>query len=316
MKTKQHIVKLALINLAFAMLATPAFSQTDDSVTLNTATGDIQGTLLYPDTGEKVPLALIIAGSGPTDRDGNNPIMKNNSLKMLAEGLTDHGIATLRYDKRGVGASADAAITESELRFEHFVEDARGWIDHFAGDDRFSEIIAVGHSEGALIALVVAKDDAVSKCVSIAGAGMSANNLIREQLSAQPQVIIEKASPILETLERGDTTHNVAPILLSLFRPDIQPYLISWFQYDPTEEIARLDKPVLIVQGTTDIQIGVTDADLLFDSNPRAEKRLIQGMNHVLKDAPDQRMQNIATYSEPDRPLAEGLVDAIVEFAK
>jgi pimeloyl-ACP methyl ester carboxylesterase len=310
----QISVRRNLLSFSLAVVVVTMYGQQEQPVTLETASGNIQGTLLTPNSTDAIPVALIIAGSGPTDRDGNNPMMKNNSLKMLAEALADHGVATVRYDKRGVAGSAAAAIAEADLRFEHFVDDARAWVRMLAGDERFSEIQVLGHSEGALIALLVAQDDAVSKCISIAGAGMSANNLIREQLTAQPMVIIEKANPILETLERGDTTHNVPPILMSLFRPDIQPYLISWFAYNPRQEIEKLDKPVLIIQGSTDIQAGVPDARLLADAQPRAQLEIIYGMNHVLKEAPDERMLNLATYSEPDRPLADGLIEPIVNF--
>jgi len=208
----------------------------DLDVILETPTGKLFGTLTIPQKDPPFPVVLIIAGSGPTDRDGNNPRMKNNALKMLATELMKNGIASLRYDKRGIGKSSSAGLKESDLRFENYIEDAIGWTNFLKQDNRFGDIIIIGHSEGSLIGMIASQQKQVKKFISIAGAGQSADKIIRTQLMSQPPIILEQASPVLDKLVKGETTENVSQMLYSLFRPSVQPYLISWFKYDPQKE--------------------------------------------------------------------------------
>jgi uncharacterized protein len=295
-------------------LTTHLLAQLAEDITIETATGDLAGTLLIPPGVKKPPIAIIIAGSGPTDRDGNNPRMKNNSLKMLATDLTEKGIATLRYDKRGVAKSKSAGLKEADLRFETYIEDASAWVDKLKNDGRFSRIIIIGHSEGSLIGMIASQQENVDKFVSIAGVGRPVGEILREQLSAQPPIVLETAEPILQKLERGELVEEVPVGLYSLFRPSVQPYMISWLKYNPQEEIAKLNKPVLLIQGTTDIQVKLLDVENLAKANPKVEKRVFEGMNHVLKEAELDRTKNIETYSNPDLPLMTGLVNVIISF--
>jgi hypothetical protein len=308
-------MRLQFISFLIGLLAAlAAMAQTEEPIVLKTPTGEIHGTLLMPDAKTPVQVALIIAGSGPTDRDGNNPMMKNNSLKMLAESLTKNGIASLRYDKRGIAASKTAAASEADLRFETYIKDAFDWIELLAADKRFSTVVVIGHSEGSLIGMAASQNQKVSKFVSVAGVGQAADKTIREQLAAQPPMVLEQSTPILDELVKGNTVENVPQMLMPLFRPSVQPYMISWFKYDPQKEIVKLKKPVLIVQGTTDIQVTVADANRLQAAKPDAKMVQIEGMNHVLKAAEADRMKNIQTYSQPDLPLHPELAPAIVSF--
>jgi alpha-beta hydrolase superfamily lysophospholipase len=272
--------------------------------------------MLVPPAKGKIPVALLIAGSGPTDRDGNNPRMKNNALKMLAEALYKNGIASLRYDKRGIGASKPAGLKESELRFDTYIRDAVGWVQQLKQDKRFSSLVVIGHSQGSLIGMVAAQNPAVDKFISLEGAGEPIYDVLRKQLENQPDPVRKPAYSILDSLENGHRVKNVPPMLQTLFRPSIQPYLISWFRYHPQEEIAKLHKPVLIVQGTTDIQVSQTDAENLKKADPAAKLLIIKGMNHILKNAPANRQQNIKTYFDPDLPLNKELVEGVVKFIK
>ncbi|WP_108244193.1 alpha/beta hydrolase [Muricauda brasiliensis] len=285
-------------------------------VTLTTETGNIQGTMLLPRHSDKIPVVLIIAGSGPTDRNGNNPMMKNNSLKMLAEGLGNHGIASVRFDKRGIAESTEAGIEESSLKFETYIEDARDWIDLLKENDSFSEIVVLGHSEGSLIGMIASQDPTVDRFISVAGVGEPAAKQLERQLKAQPSFVWEQSEPILQNLEMGKKVDSVPQMLYALFRPSVQPYLISWFEYNPQTELAKLDKPVLLIQGTTDIQVDMQNVEQLHASNPKSEKVILEGMNHILKEAEMDRMKNIETYSNPDLPLKDGLITAIVDFIK
>ena len=284
------------------------------------------GTLELPNINEPYPVVLIHPGSGPTDRDGNSAQLpgKNDSLKLLAEALADEGIASLRIDKRGIGESTPAGLEESALRFDTYIDDAAAWLNLLQNDERFSDVIVLGHSEGSLIGMVAAQRAQADAFISLAGAGEPAADTLERQLSAQlPQPLLEESREVIASLEEGETVQPlpagiaaVPAIGNALFRPSVQPYLISWFQYDPAEEVAKLEMPVLIVQGTTDIQVRVEDAESLSAAQPDAELVILEGMNHVLKDAPANRALNLATYANPDLPLTDGLVGAISSFIK
>lgn len=310
MKTTIVILFLLILtgNLSAQIMGEP--------IGLETKTGKIEGTLLCPPAVKKMPVVLLIAGSGPTDRNGNNPMMTNNSLKMLAEGLFEKGIAVVRFDKRGIAESKDAGLQEVDLRFESYVKDVEEWVELLKKDGRFSEVHILGHSEGSLIGMIAAQKEESGKFISLAGVGSPAGEILREQLKAQPPMVLQMALPFIEKMERGETVDDVPQMLQALFRPSVQPYMISWFKYDPKEEIAKLNKPILIIQGTTDIQVTVSDAEKLADANKKARKYIIEGMNHILKEVEIDRQKNLQTYSMPDLPLKEGLIDIIVAFIK
>ncbi len=308
MKIKKLIMALTLLSAA------SMWSQIESEVELSTDSGVLEGSLVLPNVEGKAPVVLIVAGSGPTDRNGNNPMMTNNSLQLLAAGLAENGIASLRFDKRGVAGSTSAMTKEEDLRFETYIDDVVSWGRKLKEDPRFSGIIILGHSEGSLIGMIAADRIEADKFISIAGVGRPAADLLREQLSAQPPVVTAMTNPILDTLEMGKTVNHVNPMLNSLFRPSVQPYLISWFKYDPAEEITRLNCPVLILQGTTDIQVKAEDAELLSAAIAHGEKVILEGMNHILKNAPEDMGLNVQTYNDPSLPLAEGLIVAIASF--
>ncbi|MCV6622218.1 MAG: lysophospholipase [Cellvibrionaceae bacterium] len=304
------MIKNSLI-LVFILFGSLAFA-TEKNVRIDTGTGILEGTLLEAKGSQKV--ALIIAGSGATDRNGNNPILKNNSLKMLAEGLHNAGISSLRYDKRGVGRSIAAAVAESDLRFEHYVNDAKLWIDYLASNKQFSEITVMGHSEGSLIGMLAFQQSKADMFVSIAGPGEPIDKVLRKQFSGQAIAIQEESTHIMNELLKGKTIESVSSILMPSFRPSVQPYLISWFKYSPKEELSKLKKPILIVQGTTDLQIKVEQAEALKSTSPHARLVIIKGMNHVLKEAPANIQENLKTYSEPKLAIKPELIEAISTF--
>jgi len=290
-----------------------------DTITLDTPTGKIAGTLLVPATTGRMPLVVIIAGSGPTDRNGNSPLLPgaNNSLKLLAEGLAERGIASLRYDKRGVAASATAMVSEANLRFDTYADDAAAWIRRLRSDARFSTITVVGHSEGSLLGMLATQRGAADGYVSIAGAGRAADKILREQLGKQlPPDLLAFSNKGLDALLAGHTVDSVPPPLLSLFRPSVQPYMISWLRVDPQVEITRLGVPALIVQGTLDAQVPVGDAQLLAKAEPKAKLLVIEGMNHVFKRVASDQAAQLASYSDPNLPDAPELIDGIATFVK
>jgi pimeloyl-ACP methyl ester carboxylesterase len=284
----------------------------ETTVSLLTETGELFGTLTTPEKFEKIPVALIIAGSGPTDRDGNNPMMKNNSLKILAHELSQIGIAALRFDKRGVAKSGSAAKSEGDLRFDDYVNDAKDWIRLLKKDSRFSKVIVIGHSEGSLIGMIAATH--ADKFISIAGAGKSADLILKEQLSKQPEEVQNLTFPVIDSLKNGTLVSNVSPMVFSLFRPSVQPYMISWFNYDPQMEIQKLSIPTLIIQGTNDIQVTQEDARQLSAGNTKAKLVFIKDMNHIFRIIEGGAQENIASYSKSDLPISNDLVNSISTF--
>ena len=306
---------IPLIAFIFVVVATV---QAGEPLVLKTNSGEIYGTVEIPKGVHNVPVALIISGSGPTDRDGNNPLAGNNNcLKMLTEGLAARGIASLRYDKRGIAASAAVGLKEADLRFDIYIEDAERWGRLLREDRRFSQLIIVGHSEGALIGTVACRRLGAQGFISIAGAGHPAFELLEAQMKKNmPSDLLSESNTILELLKRGATTEKVPPSLLALFRPSVQPYLISWFNYDPVHELSQLSVPALIVQGTTDIQVNKSDAERLVSANKLARPLFIDGMNHVLKNVPNEPGLQIKSYNDPNLPISKELVDSVALFIK
>ncbi|MEW6508275.1 MAG: alpha/beta hydrolase [Bacteroidota bacterium] len=286
----------------------------EEQIILKTESGDIFGTLLLPEKRDNIPIAIIIAGSGPTDRNGNNPSMKNDCLKKLANELSFHNIASLRYDKRGIAESKVSGKKEIDLRFDDYVDDVIGWLKLFKHDKRFTKVIIIGHSEGSLIGMVASAIEPPNMFISIAGAGKSADLLLKEQLKSQPKEIIDISFPIIDSLKLGITYENVNPILFSLFRPSVQPYMISWFKYDPQIEISKLNIPVLIIQGTNDIQISTEDATLLSKSNQNSQLVQIDSMNHIFRIVENDMLINVSTYNNETLPISKELVKSIVDF--
>ena len=267
---------------------------------------------------DKSRAVFIISGSGPTDRDGNSVGApgKNNSLKYLAEDFNKAGITTLRVDKRGIGASADAAVKESDLRFSTYVEDVVQWIK-FLEKQGYTEVILVGHSEGALVATLAASSRAAKGLVCIAGAGRSAPAILREQLKPKlPKELYAQADKTITSLTECKTVKDFPPALNALFRPSIQPYLISWFEIDPVNEISEIKVPVLIVQGSTDIQVSTKDAQLLHAGAKGSTLMVVEGMNHVLKAVKGDLAAQMPSYFDPDLPLHKDLAPGIIEFLK
>jgi pimeloyl-ACP methyl ester carboxylesterase len=289
----------------------------EEPAQLVTPSGTLHGTLLAPAAAKPVPVVLLIAGSGPTDRNGNSRILPgaNNSLKMLAEALAARGIASLRYDKRGIGESSAGAPAEKDLRFETYVDDAAAWAAQLKKDARLSRVIIAGHSEGALIGTIAAQRGGASAFVSIAGVSRPADAVLRGQLAGKLPPDLQAANEkILAALKSGKTVEDVPPSLVALYRSSVQPYLISWFRYDPAAEIKKLTIPVLIVQGTTDIQVGVDDARALAAAKPSARLQIVEGMNHLMKRVEADRNKQIASYSDPTLPIDARAVDAIAAF--
>lgn len=301
--------------LAITALPLTADAQ-ETSYDLVTPTGTIYGTLLQPAGATRV--VLIVAGSGPTDRDGNNPLgVTAASYRRLAVALAARGIASVRYDKRAIAASAAAGPKMIDLRFDNYVDDAAAWLAKLRADGRFRAIALAGHSEGSLIGMIAVQHERVAAYVSLSGAGYPADVLMRRQLGPQLAAAPELAAAstrILDALVAGHTASDVPAKLLPIYYPDSQPYLISWFRYDPRVEIKKVRAPVTIVQGGNDVQVTVDDADALAAARPDAKVVVVPRMTHVLSDddATTGPAQATGVYRDASRPIDPAVVNAIV----
>ena len=278
-------------------------------------TPEVEGTLMVPTTDGAIPLVIIIAGSGPTDRDGNQNMMKNNSLRYLAEGLYTREIASFRYDKRIVSQLRRGVMDETEIRFDDFIEDAKKVVERFVDDSRFSSVYVAGHSQGSLVGML-AGNGLMDGFISIAGAGQEIDDVIVDQLAKQAPGLVDNARTAFDDLRVNGEALSYSPGLASIFRPDIQPFIYSWMQYNPQTEIAKLEIPVLIVNGTKDLQVQVSEAEKLKAANPKAQYAEIENMNHILKEIRGDDLENSKSYNEYNRPIIPELLDTLADFIK
>ncbi len=275
----------------------------------------LYGTLLMPDSSGTYPLVIFVAGSGPTDRDGNSKLgIIAKPYKLLADTLVKTGIASFRYDKRAIGKSIVDDIKEQDLSFETYINDLVEIINKFKADNRFSEIILLGHSEGALISAVACEISTPNKFISVSGTALPADSILLQQLSNQKNIDASEVSEILTKIKQGQIVPVLDPNLASIFRPTIQPYMCSWMQYNPKEVYSKITIPVLIIHGTTDIQVPPNDAELLDKATPNSQLAIIEGMNHILKNAPADTTLNIETYKNANLPLNNELITKITNF--
>jgi alpha-beta hydrolase superfamily lysophospholipase len=291
----------------------------EHEITLSTSTGSLAGTLTMPNTASSpLPAVLIFAGSGPTDRDGNDAKLglRDDAYKLLAHSLADRKIASLRFDKRGVGASTAVQKNGEPLSLDTYVDDGLAWLEYLRRQPGIGKVFLLGHSEGALIATLVAERTEAAGLILVAGMGEPMDQLIERQLrqAAVPEALQAKTDEILVQLKAGKQVGDVPPALMKLFRPGVQPYLISVLAKDPKVELAKLTLPTLVLQGTTDLQTSVEDAQRLASARPNIRLKLLEGVNHVLRVAPANREANLRTYRQPGLPLAPSVVEDIATF--
>lgn len=304
------------ITLIFSIIFLNLIAQyKEKEIAIYTNPDSLYGTLLL--TKNKNYLVIFHSGSGPTDRDGNNEYGgNNNSIKKLADSLAKYQIPSFRYDKRGIGKSKDALISEDSLTIQDYVKDLLMWIKFFSNKQYgFKNFILIGHSEGALISTLAAqKSEAVKKIILLAGAGYRADTIIKRQMSNLQDDAKKIIFSIIDTLAKGKKVENIPPILSSLFRESVQNYMISWLPIDPAIELSKLKIPALIIQGENDIQVSVKDAERLKEYKKDATLKIIPQMNHVLVDASKDKKENIKTYSNPDLSLSKELIPILKEF--
>ena len=313
MKTTLFSFLILFSTLGFSQEKKEAISFDKKEITINPL---IKGTLYSPlKANKKTNLVILIAGSGPTDRDGNQKGMTNNSLKYLAEDLAKNDIAVFSYDKRIIAQMAAGTINEKDLSFDDFINDAKDVLAFFKNQKKYNKITIAGHSEGSLIGMVAANGKA-DAYISLAGAGRTIDAVLIEQIEKQAPFLKDEVQADLEILKSGKTFELKNKMLASLFRESVQPYMISWIKYNPQNEIKKLQIPVLLFNGTKDLQVTVSEAELLKKAKPEAQLVIIEDMNHVFKEIKGDETENMKSYSDPNLQVAEKLVTAINLFIK
>lgn len=303
-------MKFLIIPVFLFALHFSVFAQEEVKVSANNT--DLYGTLTVPASATSKAV-LLISGSGKTDRDGNTkPIYVNNGLKKLADLLNEKGFAVIRYDKRGVGRSVSDSLTTENLRFEQYASDASLWITFLK--KKYSDITVVGHSQGALVGMMAVQLNNVDRFISLAGLSEDAHTTVKRQLANQPDFVKDAAYPILDSLKKGVKVDSVPQYLYSLFNPKMQDYFISFMKYDPREEIKKVKIPILVLQGTTDLQITVEGATEMSNESSFSTLKIIEGMNHVLRESSEEVNENMATYNNPDLAIHKDLIRELLFF--
>ncbi|MEP3245957.1 MAG: alpha/beta fold hydrolase [Sneathiella sp.] len=272
---------------------------------------------------QNAPTVIMIPGSGPTDRDGNNPYgIRAFTYKYLAEDLAKNGIHSVRIDKRGLYLSASAVQNANDVTLHKYVEDIHSWINRLRILPHISCVWLLGHSEGGLVALLSAQElSDICGIVLVSTPGQPFGDILRRQLKDNPAnaAILPQALEAIAQLENGNTVSvdDFHPALQKLFYPDVQNYLIDLMSYDPATLISKVSRPILILQGDKDLQTKPEDARILSQANSKAHLKMLQNTNHVLKTVTtNNQLENLETYGISTLPLVPGIAGYISDFIK
>lgn len=310
----KKIVGMKTLILLFSLISTLSFAQ-DPSFTETEIRVSkwIDGSLIVPNSGSD-QMAIIIGGSGPTDRNGNQNFAKTNNLKKLAETLAENGIASFRYDKRIVKQIKMRSV-DPNIKFDDFVSDAIAVVHHFKSEQKFKQLYIIGHSQGSLIGMLAAQQD-VDGLISIAGAGQSIDAVIIDQVDKTAPLFTEETKRAFEVLKSGRTTTDYPPALASIFDSSVQKFMMSWMKHDPAVVIKSLNIPILLLNGTKDLQVSKAEAEMLQQASETSELKLIDNMNHVLFVIDGDDQENAKSYNDPNGKVSEVLIQSIVNFIK
>ncbi|WP_103867219.1 alpha/beta hydrolase [Aquimarina sp. I32.4] len=258
-------------------------------------------------------LIVFIPGSGPIDSNGNSMYLKTNNFKLLSNKLLDIGYSTFRFDKRGIANSRLKEFDEKKITIDILVKDIIDWIYYIRKNYQFKKVYLLGHSEGSLIAGLVSKKIKVSGVISIAGSGRRSNYILKDQFSQLHDTISSKAIAIIDSLSANKEVKNIPFFLHSVFRPSVQPYLLSWFKYNPAEIYDSIKASSIIIHGDSDLQISSKESIVL--SKNKIKRVIIPKMNHLMKEV-DNDYENRDSYVNFNYSIPSKLVFEISNFIK
>lgn len=309
MKLNKFILLLSLVstNLIWGQ------KYIESTVSIPMAIDSIYGTLLSPNSAVQPNLVILIPGSGPTDRNGNQGMMANNSLKFLAEALSENGLATYRFDQSVISQSKLPGFKEENYTFTGLVEEVKILIKYFKETKKYNKIIIAGHSQGSLVGMLAAQDHA-DAFISLNGAGQSIDRVLYEQLMKQVPQLEDSFSKNLEQIKTGEPLTDVNKMLAGVFRPSVEPFLHDWMQYNPQEVLSQLKIPSLVIGGTKDIQVNEKEASIMVEKAPLAQMLIIENMNHIFKEIKGEDLENQMSYMNKELPVMQQLVTEIIGF--
>ena len=296
--------------LVFGVVSLTAQIKSEELVLFNNEI-ELPGTLSYLE--EQTPLLIWVHGSGNVDRNGNQqPVIKANYIKQFRDSINKNNIAFYSFDKRTANKNNKASLLKGVF-LKDYVTDVQIAINHFKKEDRFSKIVLVGHSQGSLVAMLASEN--IDNYISLAGPSKSADQVIIDQIKESAPFLDSITKAHFKELKEIGNVEKVNPMLQSVFAKQNQAFLRSWIQYNPSEEIKKLSVPILLINGTEDLQVKPQEASELLLANKNAQLVFIKGMNHVLKEVKSMT-ENKSSYLKPDYPLSTKLVQVIVEFVK
>ena len=303
------MIRIKYIVLAILILTLKLNAQNykENNISIN---DNIYGSIVEPKSRSNSNLVIFIGGSGPIDRDGNQSFMKCDMFKKLAYSLSEKGISSFRYDKRVVTQIRKGKL-DKKITFDDFVSDAIAIIDFF--ESKYNSIVIAGHSQGSLVGLLSIKEG-VSGFISLSGAGRTIDMVIEDQISKTAPMLLEDTKNIFKILRSGKITEDFPLPLYSLFNIEIQPFMISWMQYDPKKIISKIPIPSLIINGDNDLQVDEKEAKLLYNSAQNSEILIVKNMNHVLVEIEGDELKNVKSYNNPDLKISELVIEKMVEF--
>lgn len=299
--------KYIALTIIILTLKLNAQNYKENNISIN---DNIYGSIVEPKSRSNSNLVIFIGGSGPIDRDGNQSFMKCDMFKKLAYSLSEKGISSFRYDKRVVTQIRKGKL-DKKITFDDFVSDVIAIIDFF--ESKYNSIVIAGHSQGSLVGLLSIKEG-VSGFISLSGAGRTIDMVIEDQISKTAPMLLEDTKNIFKILRSGKITEDFPLPLYSLFNIEIQPFMISWMQYDPKKIIAKIPIPSLIINGDSDLQVDEKEAKLLYNSAQNSEILIVKNMNHVLVEIEGDELKNVKSYNNPDLKISELVIEKMVEF--
>jgi dipeptidyl aminopeptidase/acylaminoacyl peptidase len=280
--------------------APPNAGFTAEEVTVTAKGYTLAGTLLLPKNGKlPLPAVITITGSGQQTRDEPLPFpgLENfRPMRQIAEALASRGIAVLRVDDRGVGGSG-GRDTLATVTTSGFADDVRAELAYLRSRSEIDpkRIALVGHSEGGIIAPMVAASDAqIAAIVLLAGSGKSGAEISMEQLTyvldhtpgVTPELRKQKLAEEQEIITAVQTGADLSkyPVQVRL------PWVKEFWTYDPLPTIRKVHQPILILQGALDRQITAEQADMLEKAareagNKNVTKQIFPNLNHLFLTA-------------------------------
>jgi pimeloyl-ACP methyl ester carboxylesterase len=281
----------------------------------------LAGTFAVPAAGGPVAAVLMLQGSGQTDRDDNAKALKIDIFPQVSAAIEGQGLATFRFDKRGVGGSegdyfgsdfddrlTDAVAAVEWLRARPEVDPAR--------------VIALGHSEGAMVAVRLAAGAApVAGAILLAGAAQAGEQILTWQgrqvagslTGVSKWVVLVLHIDLIKSQRKA--LNRIRSSSAGVMRIQGRKLNAAWMRqfmtYDPAPELARVDVPVLAITGERDLQVNPDDLDRMRDliKGPFEALRL-SGVTHLLRTEGAKR--GLSGYKEQvRRPVDPRVISAV-----